>query len=285
MSLLVSQAELLKGKELPLEEKVGEIQGRQVVVEKGDTKFASIFRKVAHEFRAFFFAAAKFVLKTALFVTGISPLLYITKYFWNCLNLTNNSQAKDESIPHENLEPSKECSISKKEIEELCAGLSSFHVSDKEVLVAPEEALRSSPLPNTAQVTSEIQTKKESIVNQNLEPSKGSLGSMKEIDSCPTRLNNYHASEKEASRDDAGSEAEICAQLRAEIECTMQRVNALINSTPTQQVSPEVASVVSLESVKQSPRLNKAPVAPVVSEKGLRRSGRVRKAPLRYGFD
>lgn len=211
MGLSVNQATLPQPQPLPQLEQSGELQGREVVVETGDTKSASFFRKAASAFGAFVVASAKFVFKTALFVTGITPLLYITLFFLSRLNPKQEAPTNMELATKENITPPTRKSVSEKEVDERCDG-----------------------------------------------------------------LNNFHASEREAPVDDLGSQDEINAQLRADIEYSMQRIDAVSNETSTASAAPEATK-------KKGRSKPKAPVAPVVSEEGLRRSGRVRTAPQRYG--
>ena len=105
MSLFVSQAALPQPQQLPQLKQEGEMDGRTVVVETGDTKSASFFRKAVTAFGAFVVASAKFVFKTALFLTGITPLMYITKFFWNCLNPKKEAPTKMELPTSEKPDP------------------------------------------------------------------------------------------------------------------------------------------------------------------------------------
>jgi hypothetical protein len=144
MGLLVNQAALSQPQQLPQLKQAGEMHGRTVVLETGDTKSASFFRKSATAFGAFVVASAKFIFKTALFLTGITPLMYITKFFWNCLNPKTEASTNKELAIKENQQPSKIATVSEEDINELCTELNSCHVSEDESEIgAPVVDLRS----------------------------------------------------------------------------------------------------------------------------------------------
>ena len=107
----------------------GDMNGRTVEVENGDTKSAGLFRRAMSSVGSFLVASAKFVIKATLFVTGITPLIALTKFFWNCINPKKESKEENQ-LALVTSNASRRSSVSEKDKDDLCEQLVSFHDSD-----------------------------------------------------------------------------------------------------------------------------------------------------------
>ncbi len=75
---------------------LGQLDGRVVTKQTKDAKFASLFKNAFKAIGNFFVSSVKFTCKVVLFITGISPLYALTKYFLKRLNSKQQHQAAQE---------------------------------------------------------------------------------------------------------------------------------------------------------------------------------------------